>query len=169
MIVAQERYEHYSLPEEDRRTARRPRRGPLPRKGQVMLTGLVCIIFCTGIMIAFYYTQVLITGYKIYRLEKELVTLQQETNQLNEGILRLTSLDYVEKIATKKLGMVSPDNKNVVLVNTDLGANAGRPAAPGDDAEEKEPDRVAAEDRPQAKQRNSMLQAFVNLMGHIRG
>lgn len=168
MIVAQERYEHYSLPEEDRRIARRPRRGPLPRKGQVMLAGLVCIIFCTGIMIAFYYTQVLITGYKIYRLEKELAELQQETNQLNEGINRLTSLEYVEKVATTKLGMVRPDNKNVVLIDADVtGGNDRQPAATAGTAAEN-PEGEEAESKPQEK-RNHVLQAFVNLMEHIRG
>ena len=169
MIVAQERYEHYSLPEEDRRTARLPRRSPLTRKGQFFLTGLVCIIFCTGIMIAFYYSQVLITGYKIYRLEKEIVSLQQETNQLSEGIQRLTSLEYVEKIATTKLGMVMPDNKNVVLVNTDLGVSAGRQPESGEEDGENQPERGTVGKKPQEQQKSSVLQAFANLVGHIRG
>lgn len=168
MIVAQERYEHYSLPEENSRIARRPRRGSLPRKGQIALTGLVCIIFCTGILIAFYYTQVLITGYKIYRLEKELAVLQQETNQLNEQILRLTSLERVERIATTKLGMVRPDSKSVVLVKANLGGDTGQSATDGVSPAGEEPGREQAAST-QKVNRNKMLQAFVNLMGHIRG
>jgi hypothetical protein len=120
-------------------------------------------------MIAFYFSQVLITGYKIYRLEKEIVTLQQETNQLSEGILRLTSLDYVEKIATTKLGMVTPDNKNVVLVNTDLGVSAGQQPEAEEAAGEGQTERGTVGEKPQEQQKSRMLQAFANLMGYIRG
>lgn len=168
MIVAQERYEHYSLPEENRRITRRPRRNSLPRKGQIALTGLVCIIFCTGILIAFYYTQVLVTGYKIYRLEKELAVLQQETNQLNEQILRLTSLERVERIATTKLGMVRPDSKSVVLVKANLGGDSVRAVTDGVSPAAAESGGEQAESTQQVN-RSRILQAFVNLVGHIRG
>lgn len=168
MIVAQERYEHYSLPEEDRPIARRPQRSSLPRKGQIALTGLVCVIFCTGILIAYYYTQVLMTGYKIYRLEKELAVLQQETNQLNEQILGLTSLERVEQIATTRLGMVRPDSKSVVLVKADLGGGTGLADADRESPAGAESGREQGES-PQKENRSKVLQAFVNLVGQIRG
>lgn len=129
MVVAQERYQHYSLPEEQISHRRQPQLKRLPRKKQYILAGLVTLTFITGIVVAFYYAQVLVTGYKISRLNKELTSLQQETNLLSEEVSKLTSLETVEAVATKKLGMVKPDSSHVVKVKADLALVSGEDAS----------------------------------------
>lgn len=163
MIVARERYEQYSLPKEDRRLVRRPRHIPQNRKGQAALVWLVCVIFCMGCAIAFYYAQVLITGYKIFALEKKLDTIGQETTQLHEQVMQLSSLEYIEIVAKEKLGMVASDNKNVIQVEAatiekkDAGIESEAKAA-----EPEEPKEALTE-------QNRVLQAFANLLGAVRG
>jgi cell division protein FtsB len=165
LVVAQERYNHYSLPEEEVRVNRRPRRSHLPLKGKVALIGLVFLTFCTGMLIAFYYSQVLITGYKTYTLGQQLATLRQETVSLEQEVDRLESLDRVEYVATNKLKMVQPGNKDVVVVKADFnGGKTVAGMAPGQGVPaEGDLEKVSVNGG-----RSRIVQAFASLMG-IKG
>ena len=167
MVVAQERYDHYSLPEEESRPSRRPRRSRLPSKGRFALSGLVFLTFCTGMLIAFYYTQVIISGYKVSGLSNELSSLQQETNSLAEEVDRLNSLNMVEYLATTRLKMVKPDSKSIVMIKADLAGSSSKnyPAVAEGQGYQKV-DRQ--EDLGQNPGKSKMIQAFAYLMG-IKG
>lgn len=174
MIVAQKRSYHYSLPQESRQPVRRPRRKKMPGSGRLALIGLVLLGFCTGIMVAFFYAQMLTTGYHIYRLEKDLAALNQETQDLNEHIARLSSLERVEMVATTKLGMVKPDNHNVVLVKAevDTAEPKGNNLASVSDGSEAGPESTAPAQRASAgekshNERNWVIQAFTDLVGQL--
>lgn len=169
MVVAQERYEHYSLPEEESRVTRRPKHSFIPNKGRHALTMLVFLTFCAGMLIAFYYCQVIISGYKIYSLNNELTSLRQETVSLAKEVDRLNSLNRIEYIATTKLKMVKPDSQDVVVVRANLSGkdDAGNPAgakATGSAGAKAEKDGQTRENAG----RNNVIQAFANLIG-IKG
>ncbi len=168
MVVAQERYDYYSLPGEDGRVNRRPKRGRIPDEGRKTLALLVLLTFCTGMLIAFYYTQVIISGYKLYSLNNDLVSLRQETVSLAEEIDRLGSLDRIEHLATTKLKMVRPDVKDVVVVKADIAGESGRKDPAGAMIE---PGGVKGGEQAETGQGagvNKIVQAFANLIG-IRG
>lgn len=169
MVVAQERYEHYSLPEEESRVNRRPGRSRLPVKGSHTLTLLVFLIFITGLLIAYYYSQVIISGYRIYGLNNELASLRQETVTLAEEVDRLNSLGRIEYLATTRLKMVKPNSRDVVVVKADLTVEngRGRPAGAGTGPGGPAGDQQARESQD-GKTRSKVVQAFANLIG-IRG
>ena len=168
MVVAQERYNHYSLPEEDSRVIRRPKPSRLPQKGKLALIGLVFLTFSTGMLIAFYYSQVLVTGYKTYSLGKELATISQETVSLEQEVDRLNSLDRIEQVATTKLGMVKPGVKDVVVVRADLTGKSGGTALVGKGAPPSGPKGEKVVKASQGEGRSGIVQAFASLMG-IKG
>ncbi|MFZ5596334.1 MAG: septum formation initiator family protein [Bacillota bacterium] len=165
MVVAQEKYQQYSLPEEVVRVNRRPGRNRLPRKGKLTLTGLVLLTFCTGLIIAYYYSQVLWSGYRTYSLKKELETLRQDTVALEEEIDRLNSLDRIEYVATNKLKMVKPGSRDVVVVKGNSavegsgGGQAGTAGARGAEG------KAVAQAVGQESGKNRVVQTFANLMG----
>jgi cell division protein FtsL len=132
------------------------------------MTGLVLITFLTGMLIAYYYSQVSISGYKINSLNRELASLRQETVSLSEEIDRLESLSRIEYVATTRLKMVKPDSKGVVVVRADLA---------GDKVGENPAGAVAGQDGPMGEKhtairqdsvKNKMVHAFAFLMG-IKG
>ncbi len=168
MVVAQERYDHYSLPEEESRVTRRPGRSRLPSKGKFSLALLVLLTFCTGMLIAFYYSQVIISGYKIYSLNNELASLRQETVSLSEEVDRLNSLSRIEYLATTKLKMVKPSSRDVVVVQADLAGNGREGAAGTATNPAADPGGQQAGGRPDATTRSKVVQAFANLIG-IKG
>lgn len=163
MVVAQEGYNHYSLPEEEIRVNRRPKKSWIPSKGRYAITGLVLLTFCIGMLVAYYYSQIITSGYKIQSLSNDLAVISMETTLLSEEVERLSSLDRVEYLATNKLMMVKPEGKDVVLVRADLLAerdikiNAG----PGDLMDKQSED-------GQSLGKSNVIQAFAYLMG-IKG
>ncbi|MFZ5631879.1 MAG: cell division protein FtsL [Bacillota bacterium] len=167
MVVAQERYDHYSLPEEGSRVTRRPKHSLIPSKGRHTLTVLVLLTFCAGMLIAFYYSQVIISGYKIYGLNNELASLRQETVSLAEEVDRLNSLNRIEYVATTRLKMVKPASKDVVVVRANLSGENGKknPATATDPVSAK----VEKQEEPRENTgRSKVVQAFANLIG-IKG
>lgn len=167
MVVAQERYNHYSLPEEESRVQRRPKRNKLPGKGRNTLTMLVLLTFCTGMLIAFYYSQVVISGYKIYSLNNRLVSLSQETVSLSQEVDRLNSLDRIEYVATTKLKMVKPNSGDVVVVKASLVAeNSG--VAPTGHVQPTGQSGQQARKTQSGAEKSKVVQAFANLIG-IKG
>jgi len=111
------------MPTQERQEIRRKAAHGLPRQDQLVLTGLVLVCFLSCVVVAFYFAQVLITGYRVSAAEKELTRLRIESNDLYAKVNQLASLENVEAIAVHKLGMVKPDNNRIVLVH-----GAGAPA-----------------------------------------
>ncbi len=165
MVVAQERYEHYSLPKEKSRVSRRPKRNFIPNKTKHSLTFLVLMVFATGMLISYYYSQVVISGYEIANLSKQIATLQQETDSLAEEVDSFNTLGRVEYVAINKLNMVKPDSKDIVVVRADLAADNNREdiAASGIDEPEDGTMQTAQEKRETGN--SKVVQAFVNLIG----
>ncbi|MCL6478700.1 MAG: cell division protein FtsL [Peptococcaceae bacterium] len=164
MVVAQERYDHYSLPEEESRVTRRPKHSLIPNKGRHTLAVLVLLTFCAGMLIAFYYAQVIISGYKIYSLNNELASLRQETVSLSEEVDRLNSLNRIEYVATTRLKMVKPASKDVVVVRANLSVENGRKTP----AVSTEPVSARVDRQEKIREdtgRSKIVQAFANLIG----
>jgi len=168
LIVARERVEPYGLPENHRRPRRRAAAAPgLLRRERLALTGMVLVFFCTCVIIAFYYTQVLITGYRLSSAKKELAQLRKESHDLYTKVQKLSSLENIERIAVHKLGMVKPQNDRVVVVQA--VEPAGETAAAGVAAAAAEKDR-AGEDRALAGERreqNWVINAFAKMVSRL--
>ncbi|SFG27717.1 Cell division protein FtsL, interacts with FtsB, FtsL and FtsQ [Desulfotomaculum arcticum] len=163
MIVAREKAEYYGLPEQPekkRRTRMQPR---LAIKDRIIYTGLVAIIFCSCAVIASYYAQVVATGYKINAAEKELSLLRTESNGLFADVNEISSLAYVETVAIKKLGMVRPDNDQVVVVQAvnQPGLKGAAPAANKNAAGNK------AGTKQSERDENWMIKAFSKMLGRM--
>jgi len=119
-------------------------------------------------IIAYYYSQVLVAGYKTYSLGSDLAAIRQETISLGEEVDRLNSLDRIEYMATNKLKMVKPNSKDVVVVRADLTREGGRNNAAGVVSG---PDSSKGEKQVEAQEnsgRSKVVQAFAYLMG-IKG
>lgn len=116
MIVAQDKTGYYGLSIEAPRPKKNHRKKSLPGGSRLALTGVVLVCFLVGIVITYYYSQVLAMGYQISRLEKELSLLRVENNNLDEEVHRLASLDRVQSLAINKLGMVKPNSNNILVV-----------------------------------------------------
>jgi len=106
------------MPAQEREEIRREAAHGLPRKDQLVLTGLVLVCFLSCVIVAFYFAQVLITGYRVSLAEEELTRLRIESNDLYAKVNQLASLENVEAIAVHKLGMVKPDNNRIVVVHS---------------------------------------------------
>lgn len=165
MVVAQERYEHYSLPEEESRVIRRPKRNFVPGKAKYSLTFLVLMLFGTGMLIAYYYTQVAISGYEIAKLNEQIATLQQETDFLAEEVNSFNTLGRVEYLATNKLKMVKPDSNDIVVVKADLVADNNRGITAVSETGESQAQAGQQAQGHSAAGNNKVVQAFVNLIG----
>ncbi len=165
MVVAQERYEHYSLPEGESRDIRRPKRNFVPGQAKYSLTLLVLLLFSTGMLIAYYYTQVVISGYEIAQLNKQVATLRQETDSLAEEVNSFNTLGRVEYLATNKLKMVKPSSEDIVVVKADLAAddNRGKTSVTETGKPQAQPEQQAQ--GHSAAGSNKVVQAFVNLIG----
>lgn len=88
----------------------------MPGIRKLALTGLVAAFFLVGMLITYYYSQVLSLGYQIGCLEQRLAVLRVENNNIDGEIKRLVSLERIESAAINKLGMVRPDNSDVLVV-----------------------------------------------------
>lgn len=62
-------------------------------------------------------------GYQVERLKAQKVTLERERDELQVKMSALTSPERIAKVATEKLGMIPPEQGQVVLVQ-------GEPAGP---------------------------------------
>lgn len=51
---------------------------------------------------------------KIAKMESEIITMQEENRTAEEEITSAIDLDYIYKVATKKLGMVHPSESQVI-------------------------------------------------------
>ncbi|WP_066634755.1 cell division protein FtsL [Desulfolucanica intricata] len=145
----------------------------IPRRQQLVLTGLVLLIFMTGILIAYFYAQIFSMGYQMYSIEKELSNIQADTENLNVEIRKLTSLDRIEVEAIRKLGMVEPSG-DVVKVDSSLSkvstvwdlnrADNTLEEQSGKNSEPSEKEEIAVV----TEKRNWMLEAVTQLVSHLQ-
>ncbi|ACV61933.1 hypothetical protein Dtox_1047 [Desulfofarcimen acetoxidans DSM 771] len=84
-----------------------------------VFTSLVLAAFLTGAVISFYCAQIFTMGYKMSKMKKEIAEIQNDSQDMQVEITRLSSLDRVEAMATQKLGMVAP-GRDIVLVDAPL-------------------------------------------------
>lgn len=161
MVVAQEKPYYSSLPKKNRQTRKRPRVHYVPRRERLVLTGLVLLVFCAAILFVYSSAQVIIAGYQLNKMKKEVNDLHIQTQAMNENIARLSSLERVEKVAVTKLGMVKPDTSQMILVKaTPPGPDARQHLSPEESGE-----------APAALARgkdNWIIRAFVRLVA-VRG
>lgn len=159
MIVAQEKTGYYGLSGEAPRPKKNRRRKHALRGHRLTLTGLVLAGFLVGVLITYYYSQVLALGYQISRLEKDLGLLRVENHSLDGQIHRLASLERVESVAINKLGMVKPDSNNVLIVAvagktpqaSDAGVKAGQ----------------VADISPAGEEKSRLIRAFTELVNRL--
>lgn len=166
MIVAREKAEYYGLPEmpaQDKRIRRRPAVRGLLRKDRLALTGLVLLGFCCCLIIAFYYAQVLITGYRIGTAEKELARLRVESHDLYAEVNQLTSLENIEAIAVHQLGMIKPQNDRIVVVQEVSPAQQQMVANNEGDTGKAEADTLGRSVEKQQEQ-NWLLRTFADMV-----
>ena len=119
MVAVQEQTKYTSLPERLNKPARQSRNASLLRRQKLVITGLVLSVFISGIFVVFLYAQIVSTGYQIYKLRMQTASLDMQAKDLSEELERLSSLDRIEMVATTKLGMVRPDLKTMVVVQTE--------------------------------------------------
>ncbi|MCG8401103.1 MAG: hypothetical protein MJA84_05850 [Firmicutes bacterium] len=168
MIVAREKAQHYSLPAlpgEKKRPRRLPARGSLAIKEQLALTGLVILFFCSSVFIAFYYAQVLATGYRLNSAETELAMLRKESDDLYTKVNQISSLENVEALAVSRLGMVKPGNDQIILVQTTVPAEQAANtviAAAGSESVMEDGRHTGGE-----HERNWVIRAFVKMVGQL--
>jgi len=162
LIVAQEKTGYFKLSEEAPRPKKYSwRKKSFSKNHRLVLIGLVLAGFLVGVSITVYCSQIITLGYQITSLEKELALLRIENHNLNEEIKSLTSLERVEYLAVNKLGMVRPDENNILVV-TVPGKN--QPAGTsGAAADEGQVDAVT----PDGKEKNSLIRAFDELVNRL--
>ncbi|OIQ12458.1 cell division protein FtsL [Neomoorella thermoacetica] len=88
---------------------------------KILLLGLVLMGVVIGLSLTFLTMQVLIKGYKIDSLKRELSTLQRENEQLQLEVARLKAPERVARVATTKLGMVEPKTEQIYYVPEQAG------------------------------------------------
>lgn len=162
MIVAREKVQYHSLPEVPavkERPRRRPARRNLVRKEKIALTGLVVLFFCTSVLIAVYYAQVLATGYLLNKTQGELAQLRKESHDLYTRVNQFSSLENVEVLAVNRLGMVKPQSDQVILVQSP--APAARTSSIADPAGGT--GQMAAEKH----EPNWVIRAFTKMVGRL--
>lgn len=129
MILAKEKYDYRSWEAQSLNPVRKKQRKAVKQKKIQTKMGYLLIVvlaFAIGVIIASRYTQLIVAGYQLDKLNGELAVLQQENQQLNVELNKLKSLNRIEQIATVKLGMVEPDKVQFVA---GLDASAPAPGA----------------------------------------
>jgi len=119
LIIAQEKSDFSSLPDETGWPVKRRRRRFVLRGPGLIVVGLILAAFFVGGLIIYYCSQMLILSYQISCLEKELAVLRVENQGLGEDISRLATIERLEYLAINKLGMIKPDSGNVLVVAID--------------------------------------------------
>ena len=64
-------------------------------------------------------------GHQVHQLQKQYKRLERENHELKVKRSALSSPEYIARVATKRLGMVSPEPGQVVLVTLDADSSDG--------------------------------------------
>ncbi len=90
---------------------RRPRRSPAARALAVTL-----LLVIPAVVYVWQRTEAARSGYAILRLRQDVATLQADHDRLLAAATALKSPDRIERIATKTLGMVPPQHKQLAAL-----------------------------------------------------
>lgn len=91
----------------------------LERKREAGLLTIMLISFMiTGVALISQYGMVLSTNYQVQQTSQRLEQLKEEKESLQRQVRQLSSLDRIETIAIKELGMKYPENEQWLLVST---------------------------------------------------
>ncbi len=71
-------------------------------------------------------------GYQVERLKVEKVMLERERDQLRVKVSALSAPDRIAKVATERLGMTSPQNGQVIMVQSSAPVSPMPHAAPAE-------------------------------------
>ncbi|MFA4885570.1 MAG: septum formation initiator family protein [Desulfotomaculaceae bacterium] len=161
MIVAQDKTGYRGFSGMDSRPEKARRRRFVQKSPVLGLSGLVLVCFLAGVLITYYFSQVLGLGYQITKLETQLALLRVENNSLDEEVHRLNSLERVEYLAVNKLGMVKPADNNILVV-----AVAGRSQSTmtADAASAKT---QVADISPAGQEKSRLIRAFTELVDRL--
>ncbi|MGE5422854.1 MAG: cell division protein FtsL [Ignavibacteriales bacterium] len=75
---------------------------------------LFILILCIGF--TFLHIQKSLMGYKIVELKKDIATLETDNKKLELQVAELSSLDRVQKVAEKRIGMYRPDENCMIAM-----------------------------------------------------
>ena len=78
---------------------------------QIFLVSLVILLFYVWQSV-----QSVKINYQMSRLEKEIKFFKNNNKYLNVRLDELTTLSRVEKIARKKLGLISPKENDIIVI-----------------------------------------------------
>ncbi|MCQ2560332.1 MAG: hypothetical protein MJ157_06495 [Clostridia bacterium] len=124
MMVAPEYMDDYSLPQEDLVVRRKViRRVSQEHKARKALVRLILIFALLAGFMTYYTVQVITIGYQITQIENDLGNMQQSLKEMQEKVANLNSLENIEYIAIKKLGMFYPESKDIVKIKVHAGGN----------------------------------------------
>lgn len=78
--------------------------------------GILCMVFIIALLTFYIWHQAesIRLGYQTRELEEEIASIKKDIEQLEAKKASLLSLERVEKIATQKLNMSAPEDKQVV-------------------------------------------------------
>lgn len=123
----QENYQKYGFdmkPKEPRKKIKKPKPG-ISAKDKVRLLVLTVIVgvLCISLIV----TTALAASikYETNKVIKENNAIQAEIENLNVKIYSSNNIEAIEKVATKKLGMVYPSSKKIVYLKKDEKPDKG--------------------------------------------
>ncbi|MBE3581854.1 MAG: cell division protein FtsL [Thermoanaerobacteraceae bacterium] len=111
MIV--EAREKLYLPPQPTAPETRPKRKKALRRGKVVTVSLILAAFVLGLLWTSQSIGLVLKGYELNRLKKEISTLQQANERLQLEVARLKSPEHVAQVATTRLGMVKPTSQDI--------------------------------------------------------
>lgn len=90
------------------------KRKPHYKFKKIMLAVLLCSI---AISVTYRYVIITRINYEINKMEKELITINGNNQNLNVKVAETENLSKIEKIARSKLHMHEPTEENIIYVN----------------------------------------------------
>lgn len=134
MLEARQISEDYIYEQEPVITRKVIRRKAKSRKAGVMLAkiivvGSVLLAVVTGLMLTATHAQITYRNSNIIQIKNEISDLQNANERLKLEIARKKSLDRIESIATKELGMIQPGINDIKYVAFDKAADDTKDAA----------------------------------------
>ncbi len=169
MILAREKLDYESSQSIAQQSQAKPKAKShkLSVNQKIILISLVLSCFITGCFVAYYYAQVAYMGYKIDLMQAKLADLRLECHSLEQKVNELTSLEKIEAIAVNELGMVKPDQENVVLVDKECLTTSNetlKQTLAQKQGQNMESVTLPQQPEKETNPRNRFLQAFTDLM-----
>lgn len=81
-----------------------------------LLSKMGLAFFAFAVISVLIYVQGALMGYQLVSLKQEINRLETENKQLEYSIAKLSSLDRIEQEAKMRLGMISPENTQVMAM-----------------------------------------------------